>query len=89
MLHQDNISAHMALSVKQFPTSKNIIMMDHPPYSPDFAHETFLFPTVKPVPFLSRRGSGKRGKSSKEPSQILVPELLPAMAAPNVEGCEC
>ncbi|GFU34028.1 hypothetical protein TNCV_639981 [Trichonephila clavipes] len=37
LLHQDNASAPMALSGKQFLTSKNITLMGHPPYSPDLA----------------------------------------------------
>ncbi|GFY05267.1 hypothetical protein TNCV_2207131 [Trichonephila clavipes] len=39
LLHQDS---HMALSVRQFLTGKNITMMEHPPYSPDY--ETFFLP---------------------------------------------
>ncbi|GFT88822.1 hypothetical protein TNCV_906441 [Trichonephila clavipes] len=34
LLHQDNASAHMALSVKQFLTSKSITVMERPSYSP-------------------------------------------------------
>ncbi|GFU16137.1 hypothetical protein TNCV_2048381 [Trichonephila clavipes] len=48
LLHQKNASGHIALSVKQFLTSKNITMMAHPPYSPDLTPGCFfLFPTVK------------------------------------------
>ncbi|GFY12432.1 hypothetical protein TNCV_1798541 [Trichonephila clavipes] len=35
-LHQDNVSAPMALSVKQFLTSKNATVMGHPAYSPNW-----------------------------------------------------
>ncbi|GFW66480.1 hypothetical protein TNCV_3309991 [Trichonephila clavipes] len=37
LLHQDSAFAHMALSVRQFLTSKNITVKRHPPYSPDLA----------------------------------------------------
>ncbi|GFV47052.1 protein GVQW3 [Trichonephila clavipes] len=47
LLHQNNASAHMALSVKQFLTSRNIIVMGHPPYSPNLTScDFFKFPTV-------------------------------------------
>ncbi|GFX72842.1 hypothetical protein TNCV_2864491 [Trichonephila clavipes] len=35
LLRQDNASAHMTVSVKQFPTSKKNNVMGNPPYSPD------------------------------------------------------
>ncbi|GFW04366.1 hypothetical protein TNCV_877381 [Trichonephila clavipes] len=38
---------------------------------------------------LSCRGSGKNGKSPEGFSKNLATGLLPAMAAPNVEACEC
>ncbi|GFV47205.1 hypothetical protein TNCV_1836171 [Trichonephila clavipes] len=48
LLHQDNDPAPTALSVKKFLTSKNIIVMKHPLYSPDLAPCDFVFfPTVK------------------------------------------
>ncbi|GFY18531.1 transposase [Trichonephila clavipes] len=44
LLHQDNVPAHTALSIKQFLTSKNIVI-GHSPYSPDFAlRGLFVFP---------------------------------------------
>ncbi|GFV03792.1 hypothetical protein TNCV_1877401 [Trichonephila clavipes] len=70
---------------------QNIIVMRHPPYSPDLTLCNFLFIyysyiLLKGNPFyLSRRGSGKSGKPLKESSENLVPELLPAMAAQNAE----
>ncbi|GFY34321.1 hypothetical protein TNCV_2506241 [Trichonephila clavipes] len=46
LLHEGIASAHMALSVKQFLTNKNIIVMGHPPYLPDLTScDIFLFPT--------------------------------------------
>ncbi|GFX01288.1 hypothetical protein TNCV_3729571 [Trichonephila clavipes] len=47
MLHQNNESAPIARSIKQFVTSKNITLIGHPPYSPDLVHCDFFFPTVK------------------------------------------
>jgi len=50
ILHQDNAPAHNALSVKQFLANKNIIVLEHPPYSPDLAPCDFcLFPKIKSV----------------------------------------
>jgi len=37
VLHQDNMPAHNALSVKMFLTKHKITMLEHPPYSPDLA----------------------------------------------------
>jgi transposase len=48
ILHDDNASAHKALSVKQFLAQKSITEMEHPPYSPDFAPKNFwLFTKLK------------------------------------------
>jgi len=48
ILHQDNVPAHNALSVKQFLANKNITVPEHPPYSPDLAPCDFcLFPKIK------------------------------------------
>jgi histone-lysine N-methyltransferase SETMAR len=48
ILHQDNVPAHNALSVKQFLANKNITVLEHPPYSPDLAPCNFyLFPKIK------------------------------------------
>jgi len=35
ILHHDNVPVHAAFSVAQFLTSKGIMVMPHPPYSPD------------------------------------------------------
>ena len=37
LLHQDNAPAHNALSVQKFLVSKNITVLEHPPYSPDLS----------------------------------------------------
>ena len=48
ILHHDNAPAHAALSVRQFLATKQVIILDHPPYSPDLAPcDYFLFPKLK------------------------------------------
>jgi histone-lysine N-methyltransferase SETMAR len=48
ILHVDNAPAHMALSFREFLASKQISMLEHPPYSPDLALcDFFLFPLIK------------------------------------------
>ena len=48
ILHHDDTPAHTSLSMKQFLVSKEIITLDHPPYSPDLAScDFFLFPKLK------------------------------------------
>ena len=50
ILHQDNAPGHNALSVEQLLANKNIIVLEHPPYSPDLAPCDFcLFPKIKSV----------------------------------------
>jgi len=47
ILHQDNVPAHNALSVKQFLANKNITVLEHPPYSPDLAPcDFYLIPKI-------------------------------------------
>ena len=49
-LHHDNAPAHTALSVREFLASKQITVLEHPPYSPDLApNDFFLFPKIKEV----------------------------------------
>ena len=43
ILHQDNVPAHNALSVKRFLTKHKITVLEHPPYSPDLAPSDFFF----------------------------------------------
>ncbi|PNF23469.1 Mariner Mos1 transposase [Cryptotermes secundus] len=48
LLHHDNAPAHTALMVRQFLTSNNMVIVPHPPYSPDLApSDFFLFPRMK------------------------------------------
>ncbi|PNF28730.1 hypothetical protein B7P43_G07777 [Cryptotermes secundus] len=48
LLHHDNAPAHTALTVRQFLTSNNMVIVPHPPYSPDLAlSDFFLFPRMK------------------------------------------
>ena len=48
ILHHDNAPAHAALSVRQFLATKQVTILDHPPYSPDLAPcDYFLFPKLK------------------------------------------
>jgi hypothetical protein len=42
ILHQDNATAHMALSVREFLASKQITVLEHPPYSPDLIPNNFI-----------------------------------------------
>jgi hypothetical protein len=45
ILHHDNAPAHDELGVREFQAKKSITIMDHLPYSPDFALCDFwLFP---------------------------------------------
>jgi hypothetical protein len=37
VLHHDNVSAHTALSIREFLVKKNIPTLPHPPYSPHLA----------------------------------------------------
>ncbi|GFV91874.1 uncharacterized protein TNCV_2975451 [Trichonephila clavipes] len=95
LLHQNNVPAPMVLSVKQFLTSKNITVMAHPPYSPDSAPcDFFLLSTVKSFLKGTYLTSVEEVQTKTEnlPNCLpknLVPELLPAMAAPNAEVGEC
>ena len=48
ILHHNNAPAHAALSVRQFLATKQVTILDHPPYSPDLAPcDYFLFPKLK------------------------------------------
>jgi len=47
-LHHDKAPAHTALSVQQFLGKNNMMVIPHPPYSPDLAPcNFFLFPHMK------------------------------------------
>ena len=43
VLHQDNMPAQNALSVKIFLTKHKITVLEHPPYSPDLAPCDFIY----------------------------------------------
>jgi hypothetical protein len=48
ILHHDNAPANTALSVREFLASKQITVLEHPPYSSDLApNDFFLFPKIK------------------------------------------
>ena len=48
VLHHDNAPAHTSLPVQHFLASKNMVVIPHPPYSPDLAPcNFFLFPKMK------------------------------------------
>ena len=48
VLHHNNAPAHTALSIREFRAKKNILVLPHPPYSPDLAPCDFcLFPVLK------------------------------------------
>jgi hypothetical protein len=50
ILHHDNAPAHTALSVREFLATKQIIVLEHPAYSPDLApSDFFLFPKIKEI----------------------------------------
>jgi transposase len=52
--HHDNAPAHTALSLREFLASKQITVLEHPPYSLDPAPCDFLlFPKIKEI--LNRR----------------------------------
>jgi hypothetical protein len=48
VLHHDNAPAHTSLKTTEFFTNNNMIIVPHPPYSPDLAPCDFaLFPKLK------------------------------------------
>ncbi|XP_074170634.1 COX assembly mitochondrial protein 2 homolog isoform X1 [Rhinolophus sinicus] len=50
LLYHDNAPAHTALSVREFLASKQITVLEHPPYSPDLApSDFFLYPKIKEI----------------------------------------
>jgi len=49
-LHHDNAPAQTALFVSEFLATKQIIVLEHPAYSPDLApSDFFLFPKIKEI----------------------------------------
>ena len=50
ILHHDNAPAHTALSVMEFLATKQIIVLEHPAYSPDLTpSDFFLFLKIKEI----------------------------------------
>jgi hypothetical protein len=48
ILHHDNATAHTTLYVREFLASKQITVLQHPPYSPYLApSDFFLFPKIR------------------------------------------
>jgi transposase len=48
LLHHDNVPAHTSLKTTKFVTNNNMVIVSHPPYSPDLAPCDFaLFPKLK------------------------------------------
>jgi transposase len=48
LLHHDNVAAHTSLKTADFVTNNNMVIVPHPPYSPDLAPCDFtLFPKLK------------------------------------------
>jgi hypothetical protein len=43
ILHKDNAPAHKALFVREVLAAKQIIVLEHPAYSPDLAPNDFFF----------------------------------------------
>ena len=63
VFHHNNAPAHKAISVRQFFVKKQIIALDHPPYSPDLTPCDFwLFPRLKAV----MKRTHYQGLSNKE-----------------------
>ncbi|GFU94304.1 uncharacterized protein TNCV_3938061 [Trichonephila clavipes] len=88
---ESDVPVHTAISIKQFLPSKNISELGHPPYSTDLSPcDFFIFPTVKSCLKATHFTSVEEIKAKKgNLLKDLVPGLLPAMAAPNDEVCEC
>jgi hypothetical protein len=48
LLHHDNAPAHTSLKTTDFVTNKNMVLVPHPPYSPELTPWDFaLFPKLK------------------------------------------
>jgi hypothetical protein len=77
ILHHDNAPAHTALSVRNFSASKQITVLEHPPYSQDLAsNDFFLFPKMKEMlkgrHFDDIDDSSSEGHSHKTSSKIVL-----------------
>jgi len=50
ILHHDNAPAHTALPLREYLATKQIIVFEHPAYSPDLApSDFFMFPKIKEI----------------------------------------
>ena len=79
ILHQDN--AHNALSVKRYLADKRTPVLQHAPYSPDFAPcDFFLFPKIKAVL------TGTRFESMEAVKQKTA-DLLKALTKGDFQHC--
>ncbi|CAH2015910.1 unnamed protein product [Acanthoscelides obtectus] len=48
ILHQDNATSHTAQKTRQYLTTENVELLDHPPYSLDLSlNDFFTFPEIK------------------------------------------
>ncbi|PNF23498.1 hypothetical protein B7P43_G06514 [Cryptotermes secundus] len=81
LLHHDNAPAHTALTVRQFLTSNNMVIVPHPPYSPDLApSDFFLFPRMK------RSLKGKRFRDVDEVKENTL-KALNSIQAQEFQHC--
>jgi len=81
VLHQDNVPAHNALSVKTFLTKHKITMLEHPPYSPDLAPcDFFLFSKIK----SALKGTGFEAIDAVKAKAT---ELMNKLSEDNLQHC--
>ncbi|KAF6288416.1 hypothetical protein mRhiFer1_009149 [Rhinolophus ferrumequinum] len=81
LLHHDNAPAHTALSVREFLASKQITVLEHPPYSPDLAPiDFFLYPKIKEI---------LKGKHFDDIQDIKGNTMTALMAIPEKEFQNC
>ena len=80
ILHHDNAPAHTALSVREFLATKQITLLEHPPYSPGLAPVTF---------FCSRRKEILKGKHFDDTDDIRsnTTEALKVIPQNHFQNC--
>ena len=82
VLHQDNMPAHNALSVKTFLMKYKITVLEHPPYSPDLAPcDFFLFPKIKSAL------KGTRFFESIDAVRAKATELMNKLSEDDLQHC--
>jgi transposase len=75
VMHHDNAPCHAALSVREFLAKYRILVVLHPPYSPDLAPcDFFLFPRLK---------STLKGKRFQDVAEIQLNTTLQLQAIPK------